>query len=62
MSDRERAEGGGILWDFYICLLVVYGQVCGLGVIVPPGSEVVVSLAGAAVHLDLDTTHLQQGL
>ena len=37
------------------------GQVCRLCVVVSPGGEHVVALAlaGAPVHLDLDTTHLK---
>ena len=30
----------------------------GLGVVVSPGSEVIISLTGAAVHLDLDSPNL----
>ena len=40
--------------------LVVGGdpKVCGLGVVVTPGSKIVIPLAGTSVHLDLDTTNL----
>ena len=39
-------------------------KVHGLGVVVTPGGEGVVpgALAGAAVHLDLDTTDLGRGV
>ena len=33
------------------------GKVSGLGVVVSPWCEVIVSLAGAAVNLDLNATH-----
>ena len=37
---------------------MVDSEVCRLGVVVSPGSEVIISLAGAAVHLDLDSPNL----
>ena len=42
-------------------VLVVDGQVGRLGVVVAPGGEHVVALplAGAPVHLDLDSAHLK---
>ena len=33
-------------------------EVGWLGVVITPGGEIIVALAGAAVDLDLDTTHL----
>ena len=36
---------------------MVDGKVGGLGVVVTPRRKVIVSLAGAAVHLDLHATH-----
>ena len=37
------------------------GKVSRLGVVVAPWSEVIVSLAGTAVNLDLNTTHGLRG-
>ena len=37
---------------------MVDSEVSWLGVVVAPGGEVIISLAGAAVDLDLDTTNL----
>ena len=37
---------------------MVDSEVCRLGVVVAPGSEVIISLAGTAVHLDLDSPNL----
>ena len=37
--------------------LMVNLEVCRLGVVVAPWCEVIVSLAGAAVNLDLNATH-----
>lgn len=34
-------------------------EVGWLGVVITPGGEIIVALAGAAVDLDLDTTHLR---
>ena len=49
MSDDRWDEGYGPL--------MVDGKVGGLGVVVTPRRKVIVSLAGAAVHLDLHATH-----
>merc|ERR1712045_895219 len=38
-------------------MVTVDGQISGLCVVVSPGGKVIVSLAGAAVHLDLDPPH-----
>ena len=36
---------------------MVDGKVSGLGVVVAPGCEVIISLAGTPVNLDLNATH-----
>ena len=38
-------------------VLMMDGKVSRLGVVVAPWSKVIISFAGAAVHLDLNTTH-----
>jgi hypothetical protein len=36
-------------------------KVCWLGVVISPGGKIVISLAGASVHLDLDATDRSWG-